>query len=190
MTIRAKLYAAIVLTILGPLATTAVALYGMAQLGDRFDEVRARSENEALARELKFLVTDVNGWQTAYGYGDGELRGRFARSAAELRTELVRAEETFSEARERALLTRLSASSKGSCELDRSPGARCAPGAPRRRSGSCSAPSSTASRRWRLPRRSWRAIRPSARSPPTRSSTRLATMPVGDWSRSPSGPAW
>ncbi len=119
MTIRAKLYAAIVLTILGPLATTAVALYGMAQLGDRFDEVRARSENEALARELKFLVTDVNGWQTAYGYGDGELRGRFARSAAELRTELVRAEETFSEARERALLTRLEREFEGFMRLDR-----------------------------------------------------------------------
>ena len=68
MTIRAKLYAAIVLTILGPLATTAVALHGMSQMGDRFDEVRERAEHEAIARELKFLVTDVNGWQTAYGY--------------------------------------------------------------------------------------------------------------------------
>ena len=74
MTIRAKLYAAIVLTVLGPLATTAVALHGMAQLGDRFDEVRERAEHEAVARELKFLVTDVNGWQTAYGYAGGELR--------------------------------------------------------------------------------------------------------------------
>ena len=44
MTIRAKLYAAIVLTILGPLATTAVALHGMSQIGDRFDEVRERGE--------------------------------------------------------------------------------------------------------------------------------------------------
>ena len=38
MTIRAKLYTAIVLTVLGPMATTAVALQGMSQLGDRFDE--------------------------------------------------------------------------------------------------------------------------------------------------------
>ena len=37
MTIRAKLYAAIVLTILGPLATTAVALQAQAQLSDIFD---------------------------------------------------------------------------------------------------------------------------------------------------------
>ena len=68
MTIRAKLYAAIVLTILGPLATTAVALQGMSQLGDSFDEVRAAAQDESLAREIKFSVTDMNGWQTAYGY--------------------------------------------------------------------------------------------------------------------------
>ena len=65
MTIRAKLYAAIVLTILGPLATTAVALQGMSQLGDSFDEVREAAQDEALAREIKFSVTDMNGWQTA-----------------------------------------------------------------------------------------------------------------------------
>ena len=73
VTIRAKLYAAIVLTILGPLATTAVALHGMSQIGDRFDEVRERAAHEAIARELKFVVTDINGWQTAYGYAGGEL---------------------------------------------------------------------------------------------------------------------
>ena len=85
MTIRAKLYAAIVLTILGPLATTVVALQGMAELGDRFDEVHQRAEQEAIARELKFLVTDVNGWQTAYGYANGgPLRARFVRAAADL----------------------------------------------------------------------------------------------------------
>ena len=71
VTIRAKLYAAIVLTILGPLATTAVALHGMAQMGDRFDEVRERGERESLALEIKFAVTDMNGWQTAYGYAGG-----------------------------------------------------------------------------------------------------------------------
>ena len=54
MTIRAKLYTAIVLTILGPLATTAVALHGMAQLGDRFDEVREDGSQEATALQLKF----------------------------------------------------------------------------------------------------------------------------------------
>jgi hypothetical protein len=71
MTIRAKLLAAIVLTVLGPVVTIAVALHGQADLGDRFDEVRERARHEALARELKFAVTDVNGWQTAYGYDGG-----------------------------------------------------------------------------------------------------------------------
>ena len=73
MTIRAKLYAAIVLSILGPLVTTAVALQGMSDLGDRFDEVRERGRHESIALQLKFGVTDVNGWQTAYGYDDGAL---------------------------------------------------------------------------------------------------------------------
>ena len=107
MTIRAKLYAAIVLTILGPLATTVVALQGMAELGDRFDEVHQRAEQEAIARELKFLVTDVNGWQTAYGYAEGELRGRFVNSAQELRAELKLADETFTGERELQLLGQL-----------------------------------------------------------------------------------
>ena len=42
-------------------------------MGDRFDEVRQSGEREALAREIKFSVTDMNGWQTAYGYAGGEL---------------------------------------------------------------------------------------------------------------------
>ena len=71
MTIRAKLYAAIALTILGPLATTAVALHGMNQMGERFDEVRERQRHKSIALQLKFGVTDVNGWQTAYGYDNG-----------------------------------------------------------------------------------------------------------------------
>lgn len=77
MTIRAKLYAAILLAILGPLVTIAVALQGESQLGERFDEVRERARHESLARELKFGVTDVNGWQTAYGYDHGGSRQRF-----------------------------------------------------------------------------------------------------------------
>ena len=88
MTIRAKLYAAIVLTVLGPLATTAVALHGMAQMGDRFDEVRERAEREAVARELKFLVTDVNGWQTAYGYARGRVPRPLPRLGRRARREL------------------------------------------------------------------------------------------------------
>jgi CHASE3 domain sensor protein len=113
VTIRAKLYAAIVLTVLGPVATTAVALYGMSQLGDRFDQVQQRAEHESLARELKFLVTDVNGWQTAYGYpGEDvqqrdQLRRTYLRAERDLTQELEVASSTFADPRERELLVRL-----------------------------------------------------------------------------------
>ena len=43
MTIRAKLYVAILLTVIGPVVTIAVALHGMDRLGDRFDEVQDRA---------------------------------------------------------------------------------------------------------------------------------------------------
>jgi hypothetical protein len=107
MTIRAKLYAAIVLTILGPLATTAVALHGMGQMGDRFDEVQERARHEAIALELKFGVTDMNGWQTAYGYDDGRSRPVFERSVETLREDLRRATLRLRDPRERELLAEL-----------------------------------------------------------------------------------
>jgi hypothetical protein len=104
MTIRAKLYAAIVLTILGPLATAAVALHGMSQMGDRFDEVQDRARHESIALELKFAITDMNGWQTAYGYDNGRSRPVFERSVETLREDLRRATATFSDPREQQLL--------------------------------------------------------------------------------------
>jgi hypothetical protein len=113
VTIRTKIYAAIVLTVLGPIATTAVALHGMAQLGDRFDEVQQRADAESLAREIKFLVTDVNGWQTAYGYAGDDvtqrdaLRRTYLRSERELADELEVASTTFIDRREEELLVRL-----------------------------------------------------------------------------------
>lgn len=88
MTIRAKLYLAILLTVIAPVITIAVALNGMSRLGDRFDEVQERSERRALALDLKYGVTDVNGWQTAYGYDDGASRGRFLRSVRIFRADL------------------------------------------------------------------------------------------------------
>lgn len=108
VTIRAKLYAAIVLTILGPLATTAVALHGMSEMGDSFDEVQERAQHEALARQIKFGVTDMNGWQTAYGYaGDGRFRAEFLGSANKLEQDLATADEKLSDPRERELTSRL-----------------------------------------------------------------------------------
>ena len=107
MTIRAKLYVAIVLTVVGPVVTVAVALFGMSQMGDRFDDVQARSASRALALQLKYGVTDVNGWQTAYGYDDGASRPEFDRSVQRFRADLVTARRTLTGPRERELLARL-----------------------------------------------------------------------------------
>jgi hypothetical protein len=119
MTIRAKLYAAIVLTILGPLATTAVALHGMGQMGDRFDEVQQRARHQSIALELKFAVTDMNGWQTAYGYDNGRSRPVFERSVETLRDDLRRASGMLTDSRERQLLGELRRDFAGFLALDR-----------------------------------------------------------------------
>ncbi len=74
-------------------------------MGDKFDQVQERGQQEAVARELKFLVTDMNGWQTAYGYAEGGLRGRFVASAAELRHELGIAGDQLTDEHERELLS-------------------------------------------------------------------------------------
>jgi hypothetical protein len=92
---------------LGPLVTIAVALQGQSELGERFDEVRERARHESLARELKFGVTDLNGWQTAYGYDNGASRPRFERSVAAFRNDLREAGRVLTEPAERRLLNEL-----------------------------------------------------------------------------------
>jgi hypothetical protein len=119
MTIRAKLYAAIVLTILGPLATTAVALHGMGEMGDRFNQVQERDRHQSIALELKFAVTDMNGWQTAYGYDNGRSRPVFVRSVATLRRDLRRAAATLTDSQERQLLAAIRRDFAGFMALDR-----------------------------------------------------------------------
>ena len=107
MTIRAKLYVAILLSVIGPVVTIAVALHGMQRLGDRFDEVQDRSEQRALALDLKFDVTDFNGWQTAYGYDDGASRPRFERSVRQFRIDFNAARNELTDARERRILSEI-----------------------------------------------------------------------------------
>jgi hypothetical protein len=104
VTISAKLYVAILLTVLGPVITIAVALHGMQRLGDRFDEVQERSEQRALALGLKFDVTDFNGWQTAYGYDDGASRPRFEASVRQFRADFNAARNELTDPRERRIL--------------------------------------------------------------------------------------
>ena len=109
MTIRAKLYIAILLTILGPVVTIAVALHGMQRLGDRFDEVQQRADQRALALDLKFGVTDFNGWQTAYGYDNGASRPRFIASVREFRRDLRSRARVLTDPQERAFCDEISA---------------------------------------------------------------------------------
>jgi hypothetical protein len=118
VTIRAKLYAAIVLTVLGPLATTAVALHGMSEMGDAFDEVQERARHQSIALELKFAVTDVNGWQTAYGYDRGRSRPVFERTASAFARDLRGASRTLGDPRERQLLRDLRRDFAGFMALD------------------------------------------------------------------------
>lgn len=118
MTIRAKLYAAIVMTVLGPVITIAVAFAAFESLSERFDEVSAGSERQALALEIKYAVTDLNGWQTAYGYDDGASRPQFERSAQNVRRLLARADRALTEPRERAILARLQSSFNAFMALD------------------------------------------------------------------------
>jgi hypothetical protein len=109
VTIRAKLYVAILLTVLGPVITIAVALHGMERLGDRFDEVQVRADQRALALALKFDVTDFNGWQTAYGYDDGASRPRFERSVRQFRIDLEATRNELTDPRETRLLSEIRA---------------------------------------------------------------------------------
>jgi hypothetical protein len=118
VTIKAKLYVAILLAVLGPVITIAVALGGMNRLGDRFDEVQDRAERRALALDLKFDVTDFNGWQTAYGYDNGASRGRFTASVREFRRDLAEARRVLTGPHERRQLRELSATFEQFMSLD------------------------------------------------------------------------
>ena len=119
MTIRAKLYVAILLTVIGPVITIAVALHGMDRLGDRFDEVQDRSDQRALALDLKFGVTDFNGWQTAYGYDDGASRPRFEHSVRQFRIDLGAARNELTDRREARLLDEIGTRFQQFMALDR-----------------------------------------------------------------------
>ena len=52
VTIRGKLFAAIALTVLGPLVTIGVAFAAFNSLGDRFDESQRRANLERRALDL------------------------------------------------------------------------------------------------------------------------------------------
>jgi hypothetical protein len=104
MTIRAKLVTAIVVAVTGLALTAGVGIWGMNRLGDKFDDVRDAGEAQALALELKYDITDFNGWQTAYGYDNGASRPIFLSSVASFRKDLATAKKELTSPAEQKLL--------------------------------------------------------------------------------------
>jgi hypothetical protein len=107
VTIRSKLYTAIAVAIAGLGLTAGVGIWGMSRLSDRFDHFQRAADARALALELKFAVTDFNGWQTAYGYDNGKSRPVFLSSVAGFRGTLARAELELTSPIERSLLNEI-----------------------------------------------------------------------------------
>ena len=118
MTIRAKLYAALAVTVAGLLVTAGVGIWGMSRLGDRFDEVQRASEAQALALQLKFDVTDFNGWQTAYGYDNGQSRPVFLNSVRRFRANFARAKRELTRPQEQRILDEIESAFDDFMKLD------------------------------------------------------------------------
>jgi methyl-accepting chemotaxis protein len=118
MTIRAKLYAALAVTVAGLLLTAGVGIWGMSRLGNRFDRVQQASDAQALALQLKFDVTDFNGWQTAYGYDEGRSRPTFLRSVGRFRVHLTQARSELTRPAEQRILDEIRAAFDDFMKLD------------------------------------------------------------------------
>jgi hypothetical protein len=118
MTIRAKLATAIIVAVAGLALTAGVGIWGMNSLGDKFDDVRAAGEAQALALELKYDITDFNGWQTAYGYDNGASRPVFLSSVQQFREDLAAAKKELTSPAEQKLLADMEEAFKAFMTLD------------------------------------------------------------------------
>jgi CHASE3 domain sensor protein len=118
VTIRAKLLAAIVLVVIGPIVTIGVALAAFGTLDDRSDDVQRAGARQARALELKFAVTDMNGWQTAYGYDGGRSRPTFEESVQRTEELLAAARKELRSPREQQLLDELGTAFEAFMALD------------------------------------------------------------------------
>ena len=119
MTIRSKLYAAMAVTLAGLALTAGVGIWGMNRLSDRFDGVQQAADDRALALQVKFAIADFNGWQTAYGYDNGQSRPIFLSSVANFQRALARAKLQLKGPIERSLLDEISAAFSDFMRLDR-----------------------------------------------------------------------
>jgi len=118
VTIRARLYTAIVVTVAGLALTVGVGIWAMSRLSDRFDHVQRAADARALALELKFGVTDFNGWQTAYGYDNGRSRPIFLSSVDAFRDTLARARRELTRPAEWRLVDKVEAAFDDFMRLD------------------------------------------------------------------------
>ena len=118
MSIRIKLFGAMAVAVAGLALTAGVGIWALTHVSDRFHGVRAAADARALALQLKFDVTDFNGWQTAYGYDNGKSRPVFLASVARFRTTLARARTTFRRSQERVLVDRIGAAAADFMRLD------------------------------------------------------------------------
>jgi hypothetical protein len=116
--VRARLYAAMVVVVVGFAVTVGVGVSGMTSLGDSFDRVQEAGDARALALALKFDVTDMNGWQTAYGYDHGASRPTFLASVERLRGDLAEAKKSLVLADEQAALREIEAAFDDFMRLD------------------------------------------------------------------------
>jgi hypothetical protein len=117
-TVRTRLWMAIVITVAGVAVTAGVAIWALADLSDRFDAVQVAGDDRALALQIKFDVTDFNGWQTAYGYDEGQSRPIFLRSVAKFRTDLAYGEEHLTSPDERRVLEKIRSAAAEFMRLD------------------------------------------------------------------------
>jgi CHASE3 domain sensor protein len=118
VTIRAKLYAALAVTIVGLIVTAGVGIAGMSRLGDRFDDVETASRAQALALQLKFDVTDFNGWQTAYGYDNGASRPTFLSSVQRFRSDFAQSRRQLTRPQETNYLDQIDSAFQDFMRLD------------------------------------------------------------------------
>jgi CHASE3 domain sensor protein len=118
LSIRAKLYAALAVTVVGLVVTAGVGIAGMSRLGDRFDDVQEASRAQALALQLKFDVTDFNGWQTAYGYDNGQSRPTFLSSVERFRSDFAQAHRQLTRPQEKNYLDQIDSAFNDFMRLD------------------------------------------------------------------------
>jgi len=118
VTIRAKLVTAVTVAIAGLALTAGAGIWGMNRLSERFDGVQDASDARALALQLKFGVTDFNGWQTAYGYDNGKSRPIFLSSVAAFRPTLDRARSRMPKSQEQQLLNEMSRAFRDFMRID------------------------------------------------------------------------